>query len=159
MNSRVVVRPVGMQGMHGMRGMTLIELVIAISVIAIAVSSVLGLMSAQATRSAEAMLREQAAAIAAAYLAEITQKKFSGPGCCSRAAFDSVDDYHAPAFAPVRDQWGTAVPGLGDYQVAVTVTASALNGIPAAQSRLVSVTVRHSSGVTVLHSGYKTSHP
>ncbi len=141
------------------RGMTLIELVIAIAVIAIAVSSVLGVMSAQATRSAEAMIRAQATAIASAYLSEILQKNFpTTPGTRTRSTFDCVNDYNAPAPSAVLDQWGNAVAGLNQFSVAVTVTPSALNGIPANQAWLVNVTVTHPSGASVLVSGYRTNH-
>jgi MSHA pilin protein MshD len=142
------------------RGMTLIELVIAIAVIAIAVSSVLGVMSAQATRSAEAMISEQATAIASAYLSEILQKNFSvTANCCGRATFNDIQDYNSPA-SPVLDQLGAPVAGLNQFQVAVAVGAGNLNGISAAnQVRLVNVTVTHPSGVSVLLSGYKTNHP
>jgi prepilin-type N-terminal cleavage/methylation domain-containing protein len=76
-----------------MRGMTLIELVIAITIIGIAVSSVLAVLSTQATRSAEAMIREQVNGIASAYLNEILQKKFATtPGIRTRATFDCVHD-------------------------------------------------------------------
>lgn len=135
------------------RGMTLIELVIAIAVVGIAVSSVLGMMSAQATRSAEAMIREQATAVASAYLNEIVQKNSAiTPNCCGRATFNDIRDYISPA-RPVLDQWGTPVAGLNQFRVAVAVTPSALNGIPA---WFVNVTVTHSSGVSVLISGYRT---
>jgi MSHA pilin protein MshD len=141
------------------RGLTLIELVIAIAIIGIAVSSVLGMMSAQATRSAEAMIREQATAIASAYLNEIVQKNFVNGAGSTRATFDGVDDYNAPAFSPVLDQWGNPVAGLSQFRVAVTVSPNALNGIPATQAKLINVTVSHSSGVSVLLSSYKTNHP
>jgi MSHA pilin protein MshD len=153
------------------RGMTLIELVIAIAVIAIAVSSVLAVLSAQATRSADAMIREQANAIASAYLSEIMQKRFSGPlGCCAaRKDFDSVDDYKSPAFKPVLDQWGNPimmldqfgklVPGLNQFQVRVTISPGNLSNIPVADQVLLNVTVTHPSGVSVLLSGYRTKWP
>jgi prepilin-type N-terminal cleavage/methylation domain-containing protein len=143
---------------RAMRGMTLLELVIAITIIGIAVSSVLAALSTQATRSAEAMISEQANGIASAYLNEILQKNFlNGPGN-TRATFDGIGDYDSPAFKPVLDQWGTPVPGLGQFQVQVRVVNGNLNGLSAAnQVQLVNVTVTHPSGVSILLSGYRTN--
>ena len=144
---------------YTVRGMTLIELVIAIAVVGIAVSSVLGAMSAQATRSADAMIRKQASAIASAYLNEILQKNFSGPNHSTRATFDNINDYNSPPDA-VRDQMGSTVAGLDQFSVAVTVGNGFLNGISAStQVQRVDVTVSHSSGTVVLLSGYRTKYP
>jgi MSHA pilin protein MshD len=141
------------------RGMTLIELVIAIVVIGIAVSSVLGMMSAQATRSAEAMIREQASTIASAYLNEILLKNFAGPVRPSRATFDNIGNYNN-LLEPASDQLGNPVAGLGLFQVSVTVGAGNLNGITLATDvQLINVTVTHPSGVSVLASGYLTNSP
>jgi MSHA pilin protein MshD len=140
------------------RGMTLIELVIAIAVISIAVSTVLALLSAQATRSAEAMIREQASAIASAYLSEIMQKNFAGPAVANRAMFNNVNNYVSGP-AVVSDQRGNVVVELDQFRVAVAVNGSALNGISVASAKLVTVTVTHATGVTVRVSGYKTKYP
>jgi MSHA pilin protein MshD len=135
-----------------MRGMTLIELVVAIVVIGIAVSTVLSVIFTQATRSAEAMIREQASGIASAYVAEIQQRSGASlPATGNRAAFDDVADYNTIVSAAVSDQWGTVIPGLSQFQVTVKVIDSALNGTPA---MLINVIVTHSSGVTVLATGY-----
>lgn len=144
---------------HGraMRGMTLIELVIAITVIGIAVSSVLAVFSAQATRSAETMIRAQAAGIASAYLNEILQKNFIAiPNCCGRATFNDIGDYHAPPFNVVSDQSGNAVPGLNQFRVSVTIGPGMLPGIPPNDVLLVNVIVNHTSGARVLIDGYRT---
>lgn len=144
---------------HRSRGMTLIELVIAIAVVGIAVSSVLSVMSAQATRSADAMIREQATAIASAYLNEIMQKNFSGPACCTRATFDNVDQYKNLPDQMVRDQLGNPVAGLDQFQVTVDIRQGVLNGLPPGAVKLINVSVSHTSGVSVLMSGYRTNWP
>ena len=53
------------------RGVTLIELVAAITIVAIAATAVLGAISMIMTRGADAMARQQAVAVAEAYLEEI----------------------------------------------------------------------------------------
>lgn len=144
------------------RGLTLIELVVTIVVIGIAVTGVVGALAGSAVQSAHRMVEQQATAIASAYLEEIMQKSFTDPnadGEPTRDQFDDVDDYNRLPDTVVRDQQGAAVPGLGQYQVAVQVTGGALPGIPAAAVELIDVTVTHTSGVTVRLSGYKTSHP
>jgi len=149
-------------GPHTVRGMTLVELVVAIVIVGIAVTSVLSTLSAQATRSAEAMIREQATAIAYAYLTEILQKNFvKSPGARTRATFDSIDDYQAPTPSPVLDQMGNAVAGLDQFQVAVMVGNGTLGGLSGiGVVKRVDVTVTHvSSNVAVLASGYRTKYP
>jgi MSHA pilin protein MshD len=141
------------------RGMTLIELVIAITVIGIAVSSVLAVLSTQATRSAEAMISEQANGIASAYLNEVLQKNFATTlGVRTRATFDCINDYDGLNDVGAHDQLGNPVPGLDQFLVQVSVVDGNLNGISAATDvQLVNVAVTHPSGVSVLISGYRTN--
>jgi MSHA pilin protein MshD len=140
-------------------GVTLIELVISITVVAIAVTGVVGALAATATNSANAMVRQQASAIAQSYLEEILQRSIADPdgvdGEGARNLFDDVDDYNTLPDTVVRDQNGAAVAGLGEFTVTVAVGPGSLGGLPAAAVRLVVVTVRHSSGQMVVLSGYK----
>jgi MSHA pilin protein MshD len=141
-------------------GFTLIELVVSITVLAIAIVGVLGALSAVSVGSANAMVSEQATAIATAYLNEVLQKPFGlANGQTARAALDVVGDYAGLTDVGARDQTGAAVPGLGLYTVTVSVGAGVLGAVPAAQLRQVVVTVNHSSGVTVVLSGYRTQYP
>jgi MSHA pilin protein MshD len=106
------------------------------------------------------MIRQQATAIASAYLEEIMQRPFSGTaGVKARGAYDNVNDYLNLPDATVRDQQGLAIPGLGQYSVSVQVAAGTMPVVPSADTRLITVTVTHSTGVTVRLSGYKTNHP
>lgn len=142
------------------RGFTLIELIVAIVVLAIAVAGVVAGLSAVAVRSADQMVGEQANAIASAYLNEVLQKPFgANDGQAGRPNLDVVDDYAGLTDAGVRDQTGAVVPGLGSFTVVVTVTAVALGAVPAAEARQVDVTVTHTSGVSVVLSGFRTQHP
>ena len=143
-------------------GTTLIELVIAIVIVSIAVSAVLMVFSMTVGHSADPMLRHQAVAIAEAYLEEIFLKPFDDPDGvdfeASRDLYDDVDDYHGLVDVGARDQFDAALPGLGNYTVAVTVTASsALPSIAAADLFLVSVTVTHAAQINFTVSAYRAN--
>jgi MSHA pilin protein MshD len=142
-------------------GFTLIEVIVSIVVLAIAVAGLLGGLSAIAVRSANAMVNEQAVAIASSYLNEVLQKPFgAADGKVVRSQLDVVDDYAGLTDVGVHDQTGAPVPGLGQYTVTVQVRAgAALGGVPAAQRREVDVTVSDASGVRVVLSGYRTLYP
>jgi MSHA pilin protein MshD len=149
--------------MRGRRqqGATLIELTVSIVVVAIAASAVLGLLSQNAGRSADAMVLAQAVAIAEAYLEEISLKPFTDPdgadGETLRIDFDDADDYHGLVDAGARDQFGVALAPLANYTVSVTVAPSAaLAGVPGADAERIDVRVTHPGNVTVALTGYKT---
>ena len=145
---------------HQQRGVTLVELIVAIVIIAVAIFSVLGLLSAQASHSGDAMIRSQATHIASAYLDEILQKSFTpqanAPG---RKNFNDVSDYNNLVDNGAHDQSGNAVSGLGAFVVSVSVTATPLGSSGAGEVKRVDVTVTHSTGVKVMISGYRTQYP
>src|ERR1700743_1404307 len=100
----------------GSRGVTLIELVVAITVVAIAVTTILGVIGNIAFNSADAMVRQQAIAIAQAYLDEITQRWVVNPNGTppntGRGSYDLVDQYNGLVDIGAHDQFGTAIAGL-----------------------------------------------
>jgi MSHA pilin protein MshD len=144
------------------RGVTLIELVITITVIAIASVAVLGTISATTVRSADRMLRQQALAVAQAYMEEIVLRPFSDPDGAavrevSRADYDDVDDYNGVVDNGARDQLGRSVPGLESYAVRVAVVASrALGNVPQNSAKRIDVTVTDPSGKAVTLTGYRS---
>ena len=142
------------------RGVTLVELIVAIVIIAVAIFSVLGLLSAQASHSGDAMIRSQATHIASAYLDEILQKSFApqtnAPG---RKNFNDVSDYNNLADNGARDQFGNVVGGLSAFTVSVSVTGTPLGSSGAGEVKRIDVTVTHSTGVKVILSGYRTQYP
>jgi len=146
------------------RGVTLVELIVTIVVIAAAVSGVIALTSATATRSADTMVQVQAVVIGESYLNEILQKPF-GFDCaptCTRTQMDKVADYNGLLDVGVRDAKDTPVANLGNYTVQVTVANSVLGagpGVPAAQSELITVNVTAPNGRRIALSGYRTLHP
>jgi MSHA pilin protein MshD len=144
------------------RGFTLIELVISIVVVSIALGGVLMAINYTVTHSADPMLQHQAVAIAESYMEEILLKPFADPDGVDdeidRVQFDDVDDYDGLNDNEARDQTDTPIAGLGDYTVAVTVLGTALNGIGAANSMQITVTVSHPVGFNMSLSGYRTNY-
>lgn len=144
-------------------GMTLIELIVAIAVVATAVTAILGVYAAVAVRSADALVRQQAVAVAESYLEEVTLKAFADPDGteaeAGRAEWDDVDDYDGLLDEGARDQSGTALAALSAYRVSVAVAAtSALDGVPSTQARRIDVTVDGPGGVRVALSGLRTGY-
>lgn len=142
-------------------GVTLIELVISIVVVGIAVGAVLGVLATNTAASADPMVRQQAIAIAEGYLEEILLKPMADPdgadGEASRPQFDDIDDYDGLSNVGARDQFDSAVAGLGDYNIDVTVTASAaLPAIASADVLRVDVRVRRVPDIDVTLSTYRT---
>jgi MSHA pilin protein MshD len=146
------------------RGVTLIELVVAITIVAIAVTTILGAFAAVATRSADAMMQQQAIAIGEAYLSEILQRWVVDPNPTTppntgRASWDLVDQYNGLVDVGAHDQFGNAIASLSSYTVSVgTSQSSALAGVPAAAARRVDITVSYPPSASVILSGYRTSY-
>jgi MSHA pilin protein MshD len=152
------------------RGFTFIELVISMVIIAIGVAGILKVMEVTTRHSADPMIQHQAVAIAEAYLEEILTKDFDDPtaesgGCeegqpgVARGVYDDVNDYGCISGANVdvgaHNQFGAAIPGLGAYTIAVAVTDTALNTIPA---KRIDVRVTHSNLVDITLTGYRTNY-
>jgi len=143
------------------RGVTLIELVMAITIVSIAATAVLAAMSAISGRSANVMVRQQAVAVAEAYLEEILLKPVANPGgtVTTRSTFDKVDDYNGLSDVGAHDQFGNAIPYLTGYNVNVAVSqSSALGGIAASATRRIDITVTTPTGLSVLLTGYRTNY-
>jgi MSHA pilin protein MshD len=145
------------------RGVTLVELVIAITIVAIAATTVLGAMSAITTRSADAMIQQQAIVVAQAYLEEVLQRPVVDPDGVEpesgRGTYDDVDDYSGLADTGAHDQFGNAIAALADYNVAVSVSqSSALTSVPSSAARRIDITVTHTSGVIARLSGYRAAY-
>ncbi len=145
------------------RGVTLIELIVAITIVAIAATSILGAMAAIASRSADAMLQQQAIAIAQAYLDEIEQRWVVDPNGTppntGRGSWDLVDQYNGLVDVGAHDQFGNAIAALSAYTVSVTTSpSSALSAVPAAAARRIDITVSYSPSGSVTLSGYRTNY-
>jgi len=152
---------VAQQGTDSQRGFTLVELVMAIVIISLALLGVIQVIIVTTTHSADAVVDRQALAIAEAYLEEILLKDFSDPGGgaeSGRADYDNVVDYDGLSDSGARDQSGTAITGLTDYTVAVSVVAAALGSVPLGQAMMVTVSVSHPNGINLSLVGYKTNY-
>ena len=148
--------------LHNQSGVTLIELVVVMIVISIALAGVLGVMNYSITHSADPMLRQQAIAIAEAYMEEITLKEYLDPGTgtlcpapeASRDLYDNVCDYNSLNDTGAEDQNGAAIGGLESYSVDVTV-ASQPFGTPAVNGLQIDVDVTDPAGESFTLTGYR----
>ena len=145
------------------RGVTLIELIVAITIVSIAATTILGTMGTVASRSADAMIQQQAIAIGQAYLDEILQRWVVDPNGTppntGRGSWDLIDQYNGLSDTGARDQFNNAIAALSAYNVSVAVvSSSALTGIASTAVRRVDVTVTRAPNVTVTLSGYRTSY-
>jgi MSHA pilin protein MshD len=142
------------------RGFTLVELIVAIVIIGICSVSFMALLASQASRSGEAMIRDQATHIASAYLDEVLQKPFNDPGVVTgRNGYHYIADYNGLVDNGARDQFDNAIAGLSQFNVTVTVVASYPGAGPPNQSWLATVTVQHANGTKVVLSGYRMKYP
>ena len=168
-------------------GVTLIELVATITITSIALVALITLTSTTTRRSVDPMIQEQAAAVAQAYLEEISQKSFcdpdvaadcvaacSGSGACgngactageggNRSQYDDICDYNNLPDTKVRDQTGALISQLDKYNVTVQVVddnTAVLNGLTgdAGQVVRIDVDVTHPSMQnSVQLSGFRTN--
>jgi len=140
---------------------TLIEVVVAIVIVAIAAIAIMGAMAAVTSSGAHAVVRQQAVALAEAYLEEVLLQPIAFPGGTvptSRASFNDEDQYNGLNDVGARDQFGNPIAFLSGYTVSVAVTqTTALTGIAAAQARQINVSVTDPTGLTVLLTGYRAN--
>lgn len=161
----------GRAGQRRQRGVSLVELVIFIVVIGIALSSVAGALAFATRHTADPLLQRQALAVAESLLQEVLAQPFvnlnpdgsaeaPGPEAgeargSPTAPFNHVNDYHGYTMAGIVDLNGAPVAGLAAYSAAVTVTSVAFDGIAAADSLRVQVTVTGPGGVEVTLTGLR----
>lgn len=140
-------------------GVTLIELIVSMVVISVALVGVMSVINYTTLHSADPVLRQQAIAIAEAYMEEITLKNFDDPGVdgeTSRALFDDVDDYNNLPDRIVRDSNGVEITTLGGYFVDVVVQGiSDWQGVSALK---IDVTVTDPAGQIFTLSSYRTDY-
>jgi MSHA pilin protein MshD len=162
-------------------GFTIVELVLFIVVISIAVVGVLQVMSFTTSRSADPQIHKQALSIAEALMEEVSLARFTycdpadpdaetatsvadchsvpeamGPEAGNTRPFDNVNDYvTANGSLPIfRD--GEDNPALNNYAARIAITEQELNGIPAADSLHIRISVLYQGTVMVVLDGYRT---
>lgn len=160
------------------RGTTLVELVIFIAVISVGLVGTLLVMNYTARHGADPMVREQALLVAESYMEEILAKRFIDPTSGTtrtcptaeggRTNYDNVCDYNGLSDTGVRDQFGNAVTGLENYNVAVVVSGgsgislgpagNAVANTGSVRALRVDVTVTYSGDpdFSVVLTGYRT---
>jgi MSHA pilin protein MshD len=154
------------------RGFSLVEIIVFIMIVSVALAGVLGVMNFTTAHSADPLVRKQAIAVAESLLEEIKLQSFNNPaggyscgGTCTqadRASLDDVSDYHGFATSgvyPVNSS--VVIPGLASYNTSVTVVASPapnpLSGVPAADVKLITVTVTGPDNTTVTLAAYRAN--
>ncbi len=82
----------------------------------------------------------------------------------ARPSYDDIDDYNGINEAPMTLAPGgnlVPVPGLSNYRVQVSVSqpaaGSALSGVPAADQRLITVTVTAPDGQRIVLNGFRVN--
>jgi MSHA pilin protein MshD len=142
----------------GLSGFTLLELITTIVVIAVAAPTLMSIFSTTIQTSADPMFQHQALSIAEAYMEEILLKDFAIGPETTRANFDDVRDYNGLTDVGARDQANNLIAGLNDYTISVTVVNDGLNGIAAADSLRIDLTVSHAMIDDILLSGYRVNY-
>jgi len=162
------------------RGLTLIELIVFIVIVGVALAGVLTVLNHTTRHSSDPLIRKQALAIAEAILEEVALQPYTwcdpdnaaaptatGYASCTvnennlapeagearggTRPFDNVNDYHGLSTSTNITGSGANAP----HTASVTVAPSALNGIPADASLLITVTVA-APGETIQLQGYRT---
>jgi MSHA pilin protein MshD len=170
---------------HRQRGLTLIELIMFIVIVGVALAGILTVFNVTTRSSTDPMIRKQMLAIAEAVLEEVQLQPFTWcdpddpaaatattppPVVCATpeaigpeagetrgsatTPFDNVNDYNGLA-GITTSITGSAMPS--GYSAAVSVAQDALNGIAAAESLRITVTVTHGTDSLALE-GYRTRH-
>ena len=167
-------------------GFTLIETIIVIVLVGAMMAGMTSLFMNNVGNSHRPFLRQRALAVANAFMDEIQHKRWNeatpvGGGCVqtvsnpclaglpaagigpdageTRATYDDIDDYNGLSQSPPQDSSGTNMPGYSGYTAVVTVAqpGAAWNGVPAADVRLITVTVTSTSGEAISVSAYRVN--
>ena len=126
-------------------------------IISVALVGILSVMNLTVSHSADPVVQHQAVAIAESYLEEILLQHYSGGASSGRADFDDIDDYNNLLDNGVHDQNGTAIAGLSQYTISVSVSAPiAQTGGVNAKQISVSLSGPGVSGLTLV--GYRADY-
>lgn len=154
------------------QGFTLIEMLFFIVIVGVGLAGVLSVFQRSVAASGDPVMRKQAIAIAESMMEEIMLTEYANPTGgdvgSARATYDDVLQYNNYSSNGIVDKQGTAITGLQNYRVAVTVlptTAAqqpqlaALTGFlptaPAAPARRITVTVTSPDNQTVSLVSYR----
>ncbi|MFQ3236282.1 MAG: MSHA pilin protein MshD [Paraglaciecola sp.] len=141
------------------QGLSLIELVIFIVVFSVGVVGILPVFNVTVKASADPLVNKQSTAVAEAMLNEIFAKSFTVGGYAGgdRAQFDDVSDYADYYQMGIKALDGSAIDGLENYEVTVSIDTAAKLGLPAGDIKKITVAV--TGGVnTITLIGYRTNY-
>jgi MSHA pilin protein MshD len=143
-------------------GVSLIELIMYIVIVSVAMAGILQVMNANTTFSADPLVKKQARAVAESLLEEIELQSFATiANAAGRQNFNDVMDYDGYATTGVFPANGAAVAvsGLGDYNVAVAVSAVVWGNIPSTSAIQITVTVNNLNASQVVEAiGYRVGY-
>lgn len=142
-------------------GFTLVELIVSIVVIAVAVTGVLLAVQFTTMHSADPMIRQQAVAIADAYMEEIMLQSYNQTGGNTRQTFNDVYDYNdLSAWHKPKDQTNSTLTKLENYRV--NVDAEQIDNFGPSKNTTaaeITVTVTHQfTDVEFALTGFKTQY-
>lgn len=165
-------------------GFTLIETIIVIVLVGAMMAGMTSLFMNTVGNSHRPFLRQRALAVANAFMDEIQHKRWNeatpiGGGCVNagascptgpaataigtdgdtRATYDDIDDYHGLNQSPPQNSAGVDMPGYVGFTVNVSVVQPGgnWNGIPAADVRLITVSVTSPSNESISTSSYRVN--
>jgi MSHA pilin protein MshD len=158
-------------GVRASGGFSLIEMIVFIVIVGVALAGVLSVLDLTVSRSADPMLTKQSLAVGEAFADEILSRDFTGNcGCAhvqaNRSRFVGVGDYDNFASNGIFTRTGTAIPGLDNYSVAITVAdapastavgANPATQVPTNQMKIINVTVTDPAGRTYPVSAFKAN--
>ena len=157
---------------HRQHGISLVELIMFIVIVSVALAGILLVLNVTTKNSADPLVHKQALAVAESLLEEVELQDFipaTGaitPNPVTQAnralQYHVVKDY-AGFFTTtgIYTVDGTAIPGLGNYNItSVTVTPAALGSITLVSGNavLITVTVTDPQGNQIAIDGYRTAY-
>lgn len=167
------IKPVEINTQHSVPGTqqlgaSLIELIMFIMIVSTALAGILLVMNTTTGGSANPLLRKQAIAAAYSLLEEIELQDFTSVSGVTVAvtqanrasAYHIVSDYNNFATSGIFQVTDAASASavLANYNASVAVSGVVLNGIPAASSVQIDVTVTAPNGETITATGYRTAY-
>lgn len=149
----------------GVRGVTLIEILVFIIAVSIALVALLSVFNASVISSVDPLVRVRALTLAQAQLDEILARKFDEntptggvPACDTTAGIPCAGIIADSDYDDVGDFHNYVNNSHANYPVSVSVqNAGADLGLPAAQARLITVTVGMPGGDALRLAAYKVN--
>jgi MSHA pilin protein MshD len=141
------------------RGLSMVELVTFIVVVSIGVIGVLSIFNVTLKANTDPLVNKQSTAIAEAMLDEILAKNFivGGYSGSNRAQFDDVSDYADYNHNGIEAIDGSAIDGLENYEITISIDDTAALGLPDGDIKRVTAAV--TLGVdTITLTGYRTNY-